>query len=307
MKKSFKITTRDLLTAGTGLLAGLVIMGLVSGPVRYSVTNGDQKLVTFKNGEITSDDVFNKIMESSSAAGFVLTEMDKMILEQEFPTDATIKKDAETAYTELMANLANYNTTEEQFMKQYGYKTKDDVMNVLIMNTKTKLVVENYINDHKDALIKDYVKNNDPKLVSHILVKDKAEADAIYDQVIKDPSVFAQVAQTKSIDEQSAKAGGSLGLVTNSTEFVPEFKAAVKTLKQGKISKPVKSEYGYHIIYVTSTNTKDMETDIMTELKKDQSLSNKALDELRAKYDVKYTNDNLKKLIDEYITSLDQK
>lgn len=61
---------------------------------------------------------------------------------------------------------------------------------------------------------------------------------------------FAAKAKELSKDPGSKDNGGSLGETTDLTQLVPEFTAAVKAGKVGEIVGPVKTEFGYHIIYI---------------------------------------------------------
>jgi len=84
--------------------------------------------------------------------------------------------------------------------------------------------------------------------VSHILVKTEAQAKTIRAQVT--PANFAALAKQYSIDTGSKNSGGSLGAIRRS-DVVASFGTAAFTLRAGQISQPVKSQYGWHIIYVT--------------------------------------------------------
>jgi peptidyl-prolyl cis-trans isomerase C len=79
----------------------------------------------------------------------------------------------------------------------------------------------------------------------HILVKTYGDAQ----QVIKDlyKQSFEEVAKEKSIDVQTAKNGGELGYFVEG-RMVKEFSEAATKLKVGKISNPVKTKFGWHII-----------------------------------------------------------
>jgi peptidyl-prolyl cis-trans isomerase D len=61
---------------------------------------------------------------------------------------------------------------------------------------------------------------------------------------------FASVAQALSDDKLTGKAGGDLGLF-NAGVMDKEFDNAATALKQGDVSAPVKSSFGYHLIKVT--------------------------------------------------------
>lgn len=61
---------------------------------------------------------------------------------------------------------------------------------------------------------------------------------------------FASVAATHSDDKVTGKTGGDLGLLTAGV-MDKEFETAALALKQGDVSAPVKSSFGYHLIKVT--------------------------------------------------------
>ena len=82
--------------------------------------------------------------------------------------------------------------------------------------------------------------------VSHILVKEEAEAKSIAAK-IKKGSKFDKLAKKHSLDPGSKEKGGELDWSRPGT-FVPSFDSAMMSLKKGEVSAPVKSDYGWHII-----------------------------------------------------------
>jgi len=85
--------------------------------------------------------------------------------------------------------------------------------------------------------------------VEHILVDKEADAKAIIAQ-LKAGANFEDIAKVKSKDPGSAKNGGDLGWVSDKA-LVPEFSKAMVQLKNGQTTdKPVKSQFGYHVIKV---------------------------------------------------------
>jgi peptidyl-prolyl cis-trans isomerase SurA len=91
--------------------------------------------------------------------------------------------------------------------------------------------------------------------VRHILMKTNELADdatvklklnALRERALKGED-FAGLAQTVSEDPGSAAEGGDLGW-TGPGAFAPEFEAAITELKDGEISPPVHTQYGWHII-----------------------------------------------------------
>lgn len=80
----------------------------------------------------------------------------------------------------------------------------------------------------------------------HILVKDEAKAKEIADKLAKGGD-FAALAKENSEDPGSKDNGGDLGYFGHG-QMVPEFEKAAFALEKGKISAPVKSNFGFHII-----------------------------------------------------------
>jgi parvulin-like peptidyl-prolyl isomerase len=86
------------------------------------------------------------------------------------------------------------------------------------------------------------------KTVAHILVKTKAEADAIEAQLAAGGD-FAALAKAQSTDTGSGQQGGGLGCL-GAQQFVAEFDAAANALAVGQTSAPVQTQYGFHVIRV---------------------------------------------------------
>src|SRR5271165_4310679 len=81
----------------------------------------------------------------------------------------------------------------------------------------------------------------------HILVETEDEAKAVEEE-LKKGADFAELAKKKSKDP-GASDGGDLGFFTKD-QMVPEFSAVAFALEPGKVSDPVKSQFGWHVIKV---------------------------------------------------------
>src|SRR5213082_2076731 len=81
----------------------------------------------------------------------------------------------------------------------------------------------------------------------HILVESEDDAKTVKAELDKGAD-FAELAKKKSKDP-GASDGGDLGFFTKD-QMVPEFSAVAFVLEPGKVSDPVKSQFGWHIIKV---------------------------------------------------------
>jgi peptidyl-prolyl cis-trans isomerase C len=100
--------------------------------------------------------------------------------------------------------------------------------------------------------------------VEHVLVEKESDAKSITAQ-IKAGANFEDIAKAKSLDPGSAKNGGDLGWVSDKA-LVPEFSKAMVQLKNGQITdKPVKSQFGWHIIKMI--DFRDVKAPSMEEMK----------------------------------------
>jgi len=81
----------------------------------------------------------------------------------------------------------------------------------------------------------------------HILVETEDEAKAVEEE-LKKGADFAELAKKKSKDP-GASDGGDLGFFTKD-QMVPEFSTVAFALEPGKVSDPVKTQFGWHVIKV---------------------------------------------------------
>ena len=147
---------------------------------------------------------------------------------------------------------------------------------------------------------------NAQRASSHILVSidaDRTESEAleavnsIY-QDLSEGADFEVLAKELSDDAGSSRAGGSLGLAGRGV-FAPEFEEALWSLeKEGSISQPVKTEFGYHIIRLDGLQEVDYpgleesRGDLIATLKEElarELFTEKMLELERLSYDERYS------------------
>jgi peptidyl-prolyl cis-trans isomerase C len=115
---------------------------------------------------------------------------------------------------------------------------------------------------------------------SHILVDEFEKAKEIQDEIHQGLS-FEEAAQKYSTCP-SRQVGGDLGEFERG-KMVPEFEEAAFNLKEGELSEPVKTQFGYHLIKLQYKNEARLRTiDEVREQIKQQVI--------RAKQEEKYFN-----------------
>lgn len=121
-----------------------------------------------------------------------------------------------------------------------NYQPSDSAMRERFENNRDDYNIKAQISGYVLGI--DYSPSNDDEKVA----KEKAET------LMKELTVgnFADVAKENSEDPMSAINGGLLGEMIDVSQFVPEFAEAVQKGKAGEIVGPVKTSYGYHIIYI---------------------------------------------------------
>lgn len=93
----------------------------------------------------------------------------------------------------------------------------------------------------------------------HILLENEKDAQAILDDLRKGRA-FAELAKERSLDPGSKTRGGDLGWASP-TVFDPAFGEALVALERGQITtKPVKSQFGWHVIQLMDVRDVDFPT-----------------------------------------------
>jgi len=151
----------------------------------------------------------------------------------------------------------NSETRYEKALAQQGV-TADQAKDIIRQQIISERVFKKVTSDVKvsNAEVKAYYNSHksqygqpETREVRHILVPKKALADSLYAQ-LKSGANFATLAKKYSKDPGSASNGGKLTISKGQT--VPAFDKTAFALKKGELSKPVHTQYGYHIIQALS-------------------------------------------------------
>ena len=131
------------------------------------------------------------------------------------------------------------------------------------------------------------------RVVRHILVKKKQLADQLHSQ-LQGGANFAQLAKQHSQDPSSKNQGGRLTISRGQT--VPPFDRAAFSLVNNAISKPVKTQYGWHIIQPLGS-VKKSKTTPLKQVK--EAIRQQLLQEKKQKEMTKWVNGIRKDFADE--------
>lgn len=178
------------------------------------------------------------------------------------PDDTKIKAEVDKQYASIKAQqFAGDEAKFQAALKQQNF-TEQSLKDLFYTQIKTqeisKNVSDNVTKDVKvdDKSIEAYYKANPAKFTekpnrihtAHILLKTEDEAKAVKARLDKGED-FAKVAKEVSTDTASKDKGGDLGFVNYvDSGFDAAFMAGAIALKEGAVSAPIKSQFGYHVI-----------------------------------------------------------
>ena len=311
-KKVFILGVCSLLLCGCGKIPTL--------------SNGDEAVVTFKDGEMISVNDFYEEIKNSFGLNTLINMIDKYVFEAEFPDEL----DDANAYADAVIDqlLSNYGSEDDLLaaLQQAGFQSIDAYRNNYYIGYLQNIAIETYVKDNiTEEELKEYYENSvyPDMTISHILItpdvtddmsdeeQEEAEAEAqeIIESIIDElnqakengediESVFASLAEEYSEDDDTKEDGGNLGEINigsldgNYDELV----AAANDLEDGEYSTElITTELGYHVILKTATGEKasyDDSVDSMKDaiaqdkLEEDQSLMVDAIRHYRELYEL---------------------
>ena len=315
-----------------GIMCALVIFTGCSKSTKLS--NGEEVVASIDGKDFTSNELYDALKDKYGTS-VLINLVDSYIANKELEDNEDANVYADSMISQYKLQYEQYGMDFNQALSSAGYSSIDAFKEVLISDYKMNEVTKNYLKDTvTDKEIKKYYdeKISEELDVKHILIipdvkegatdDEKKEAeDVAYNKTVdlinmlNQGADFEQLAKDNSQDTASAANGGVINNVTKEG-YVTEFYNAAYALEEGKYTTtPVKSEYGYHIIYLVKKNEKEsidnlkdtIKDSIVTEkLKNDQNLQMATWDKIRSKYNLKINDTNLKNTYKSTIQNLGQ-
>ncbi len=235
MTTLFPVTKAGLRYGLASALAGCLAMAVIMGPVR-GADEQNPVLAKVNGSEIRKSDV----TLAEEELGPSLSQM-----------DPATKDDNVLAFLidmKIVAKAAEDKKIQDtdDFKKRLAFTRNRLLMDSLLASEGKAATTDEAMKKVYDEASKQ-ISGEQEVRARHILVETEDEAKAIKSELDKGAD-FAELAKKKSKDPGSSD-GGDLGFFTKD-QMVPEFANVAFSLEPGKISDPVKSQFGWHIIKV---------------------------------------------------------
>ncbi len=221
-----------------------------------------QVLVTVNGSKITSEDVNNALMEATQGRFNQVpadkqVEFRKQVLQQLIAKELVYGDAVKTGVLKSKEFKKEFKKVQARIKKELAIQVwqKQQLDKIKISQKELK----RYYNKNQDEF-------NEKESVHarHILVRTEDEAKKIISELkgLKGSALkakFIELAKKASIGPSASK-GGDLGFFSKG-QMVPAFNDKVFSMKVGTITKkPVKTQFGYHIIYLEGKKSASVRT-----------------------------------------------
>lgn len=315
-----------------GTITAILLFATGCGKVP-KLENGQDAVITL-DGENISIDTLYKEMKDKFALSVLLDLVDSEILNKKYKDTDESKKEIQEQIDLMILQYGNGSeaTLLQQTYSAWGIDTMDGLRDYLTLQYKRNKAIEDYA---KSIVTEEEInKLYEEKIfgdisAKHILIAPDvdsnatdAEKTAANEEALKKANEiisklnngenFEDLAKEYSDDESNSANGGKLNDFVHG-DMVTEFEEAAKNLEVGKYTTtPVKTTYGYHIIYKEAQKEKPelktIKDDIIEEiandkLNNDATLQITALEKLREEYKVTIQDDTLKQQYETYLAN----
>lgn len=314
------------------VLASVMLTGC--GKTIPKLSNGDEAIVDFKNGDkISVNEVWDEVKDSYGL-NIILNKIDQKILEDKFKDKKNdIDEYIKNYETSLKANYTDKNgkfdeTSLNNALSQYGYSSLDQLLSQQRLSYMENLQTESYAKSLvTDKEIEKYYKKDAKGDIKcdHILVKPASSSDQDANtalekakEIIK--NIEADVKNGTSVTDAFKKYENDSSVTYQNLDFfnhgdmVEAFETAAYKLKKNEYTKePVKTTYGYHVILKVDEKEKDTLENLKDKIRetladekqeKDSTIAINAMIELRKEYGVNITDSDVEKAYNKYVNYL---
>lgn len=260
--------TKKLLVIALG---ALLITGCVKTP---KLENGEEILASIDGKDYTANELYTKMKENYGTSTLI-DMVDEFIIGKELSSTASEEAQAKSYVAQLKNYYESNGSNWAQILASNGL-TEETLLKQYAINYEKETVAKNYYRSIvKDSEIEKYYKDEiiGDITAKQILItpvttqgmsdedKEKANSDA-YNKALevisklKNGEDFSELAKTYS-DDDSKDIGGTLAPFNKQSNYPEDFINQAIKLNVGEYSKtPIKSSYGYHIIYIVSKEDK---------------------------------------------------
>ena len=319
------------------LLIGLISLGVLAttgcGKIP-KLENGEEVVASLDGQNFTANDLYNELKKQGGSS--VLVNMiDTFITNQEITDSKEAEEYAASLIKQYKLSYKQNGADFEAALISNGYANEDEFKKVIATDYKKSEIAKKYIKaDITDDELKDYYDNHisDELSVKHILIapevsdnatdeeKTNAENAALEKaknliEQLNNGADFDTLAKENSSDDATKDNGGVINNVVKEG-YVTEFWNAAYALENGKYTtEPVKTQYGYHIIYkVSHTEKKSLDemkdtlyNKIVSEkISNDSSLEQKTWVKIREKYNLAINDSTIDSTYKSSIKSLEK-
>lgn len=298
------------------------------------LSDGKQVVASIDGKDFTAEDLYAEL-NSQGGYSVLMSMIDEFIIEKEIEDTTDAKQYADSIVAQYELQYKESNISFEDAVISSGYESIDSFKKAVMNNYLYTEVGEKYIKkDITEKELKKYYDDyvSDELNVKHILIQPDVDSKATSDEKKKaeeaalkkakelikqldEGANFETLAKENSDDTGSASSGGVINNVIKK-DYVTEFWDASYKLEVNTYTKePVKSTYGYHIIYkVSHTEKKSFEEikdtlydDVVDQkIKETSNLVDKTWIEIRKNYNLNIIDSNIQRVYNVTIKNIDK-
>ena len=318
-KKSI-FTKKEVWISGLiGVIIGIILLYLLELiPAIGNKLNSGKVIASSKAGKITEKTLFTH-MKKNYPVSYLLELLDRPILAKKYKLTDEQKEEIVDQVEGILKQYENYGYTEEQFCQENGFENKEDFIDYMELDYRRNLYCTDYFKTliGNEEIEKYYNENEVYGKINtkHMLVEitsevTDAKALALAKEIIKELDSGKSFEDVEKEHEDQVIAEYVSFDSFEASNYESSFVDASKSLGAETYTKePVKTNYGYHVIYCINKEDKptleQAENSIVGILAQnleaqDQYIRYKALIKLREENNVKFKDEKYAEQYQEY-------